>query len=77
MKTISQILKAAQDGDILTDGVRFWLLRRGNHVDPVAYPIISPVDRIIPKRGGFELWQKCAFEKVAVIPNLRIMEYDK
>ena len=65
MKTIYEVMKTAKVGDLLTDGVRTWKV-----VDDVGEVFGIPLKY---NKKSFELWSACEFEKVAVIPGLRVI----
>jgi len=65
MKTISEILKTTKAGDILTNGKLRWIVKIDETGEKIAFPLT---------KKSFELWENCTFEKVAVIPGLRIMK---
>lgn len=69
MKTISQVLKEGNVGDVLSDGKRKWRIVTMDFDDGcvVARPI---------KNCDFELWSY-GVESVAVIPNLKIIRKRK
>jgi len=72
MKTIAEILNEAKPGDSLTDGVRIWYVEDNKYEGKIAVPV-SKSGKTYPKKG-FELWSDCELERVAVIPNLRIVK---
>ena len=76
MKTISRVLKKAKHGDVLTDGKRYWLMDKLRNNEKVAMPIKSKIDRSYDHQG-FELWEECTLEKIAIIPGLKILKRAK
>lgn len=73
MKTIAQILKSSKDGDIITDGKRYWLMNKGLDRDSVAIPIKGKINKS-HNPDSFELWPDCKLEKAVVLPGLKILK---
>jgi len=67
MKTIAEVMKKADYGDVLTDGKRYWHIVGDKQSNP--YKVASP-----RFKASFELWGEGSIEKVASIPRLKVVK---
>lgn len=71
MRTIAQVLKTANLGDVLTNGKLYWKVN-SKRMDECL--VASPITKAgLPKMGGFEIWSS-GIEDVAVIPGLKVVK---
>lgn len=77
MKTISEVIRSANLGDSVTDGIRKWKVTETNESGGECV-VAQPVKTWNEKKHGskFELWD-AAESKLSIIPNLKLVKSKK